>query len=853
MKFSKVMHGGNNEYFRLMVIFILFILVKSLLSLKFPSPWIFADETAYAETARNVLGGQLFSNLKYCQTYPPGYSIILSVAYLFSDDMVVIYRIMLFINCIITSSIIFPSYFILNKFCNRHTSFLGSVTITALPSTVLYTFVLMSENLFIPLFMFSGWFLLESYSKNRKLYDFLAGFSIFSLFLTRTMGVAMIVGFLISLTYYILMLSRHSKISTILIDRLILVVSFALPMTCWLEYKSKNVILGYNSAQYSDVFLGMFRDIHIFESFLSLLLHEFEFLIISSYFIIFFMACLFIFNEFKGFKTQLFRNRKLQNHPDIGVNLSLTSFLVYIMVSSLILISITITHMYIALKDGNLQYLIFGRYIDPIVPFIFLLGIIEIDRIYSIRYKLDKSKMATFICMYVTLVTLFNFTFPHSYYKFSNIFSIYYIQSLKSTIPIGMFIGIFLLIIIVVFYILIRIRRSRNTLFLFIILISLTASIYPIQTQLNNSLYASRVSPIGIYINEHLEDDKLVLADRFDESPLIWFSTTFWMNGYLTHHSINNGLSDIQLNNVKYIISSKLLPYQPVICSMGYKLYEIDNTQKEQIIVPPVVIDIGLNDDCIIENFHGAEKQAFRWTRDSSKILIPYHPDLGPMKLDIETGGYRPSDNPANIEWYINDNKIGQDIKPAGDHIYSFVVPDRWLNQNYQILNIVSNTWKPSDYGAHDNRNLGIIVDWVKVDTIESNNGVISLSDGWHGLEYWNNTPSRWIENDATLIIESKENRTAELSFQAISFYNPRTLDIYMNNDLEITAEICNTNFVVVEKKVNLNSGSNIIRFHARDGCERPCDYPSLNNLDNRCLSIACQNINLSYYDEDIK
>ena len=216
-----------------------------------------------------------------------------------------------------------------------------------------------------------------------------------------------------------------------------------------------------------------------------------------------------------------------------------------------------------------------------------------------------------------------------------------------------------------------------------------------------------------------------MLMDRLDAGPTMWFSTVFWMNGYLTHYSIDdNNIFNIKFDNVTYIISPKLLPYQPVTCHRGYKIYEFNKTRKEQIREIPFVIDIGLDDDCLIENFHGAENQRIRWTKDSSKILIPYQLDLGPMKLDIKTGGKRPGDNPAKVEWYINDIKIGEEIKHSGDHIYSFIVPNKWFNEDYQILTIVSNTWKPSDYGSSDTRDLGVQVDWVEVDSALVNTGL---------------------------------------------------------------------------------------------------------------------------------
>ncbi len=74
----------------------------------------------------------------------------------------------------------------------------------------------MSENLFIPLFVFSGWFLLKSYSNGGKPWDLLAGLSIFYLYLTRSMGIAMIIGLLISFLFYMLVSSKKEKISEIL-------------------------------------------------------------------------------------------------------------------------------------------------------------------------------------------------------------------------------------------------------------------------------------------------------------------------------------------------------------------------------------------------------------------------------------------------------------------------------------------------------------------------------------------------------------------------------------------------------------------------------------------------------------
>jgi hypothetical protein len=575
----------------------------------------------------------------------------------------------------------------------------------------------MSENLFIPLFVFSGWFLLKSYSNGGKPWDLLAGLSIFYLYLTRSMGIAMIVGLLISFLFYTLVSSKKQNISEILKDKYLLIVSFLAPAILWSYYKSvfAQEISRYNTDRYFATLLGCFNDIDSFKIFLSLFLHELEFLILTSYFLIFFMACVIILKIYKEFKSCLIRDWNIRNCSEIASNLPLISLAFYIVVSSIILIVVTVVHMYIALiLHGNQQYFIFGRYIDPIVPFILLLGIIGFNLIYNGEYKINQSDITKVVLLYAIVIVIFALTFPYEYYKFPNMFSIFYIQYLKTIISINIFILVFSLISFILGYFIISKKKYGNYLFVFLIITSLLASSYPAQLIQTHSINADRFSPIGKYLNEHSEDGTVVLMDRWDLWPLMWFSTIFWINGYPTHYPIDDNISDMKLDNVKYIISSKLLPYQPTICSTGYKLYEIDKTRNEQEREIPFIIDIGLNDDCIIENFHRAENQKIRWTKDSSKILIPYNSNLGPMKLDIKTGGHRPGDNPAKIEWYINDNKIREDIKSSGVHFYSLFVPSKWLNEDYQILTIISNTWKPSDYGSSDTRDLGIQIDSVE-------------------------------------------------------------------------------------------------------------------------------------------
>lgn len=138
--------------------------------------------------------------------------------------------------------------------------------------------------------------------------------------------------------------------------------------------------------------------------------------------------------------------------------------------------------------------------------------------------------------------------------------------------------------------------------------------------------------------------------------------------------------------------------------------------------------------------------------------------------------------------------------------------------------------------------NDSIVVYKIKTDSI-SKNLIMSLGASWHGLEDWGGTPTRWMENDATLIIESEEDRTAVLSFQAISFYRPRTLEMYAGDGLEMREVINASGFAAIKMPVHLKGGTNFIRLHVPEGCERPRDIPQLKNSDERCLSMAFQDV----------
>jgi hypothetical protein len=121
------------------------------------------------------------------------------------------------------------------------------------------------------------------------------------------------------------------------------------------------------------------------------------------------------------------------------------------------------------------------------------------------------------------------------------------------------------------------------------------------------------------------------------------------------------------------------------------------------------------------------------------------------------------------------------------------------------------------------------------------------LDRNWYRLESLNGTPTRWMHWNAALLIYSAQRRSADLNLQAVSLNRTRSLEIYINDIPYAWAEVPSEDFVIVNVPINLNKGTNIIRFHVPEGCERPCDTPELKNDDRRWLSVAVQNISINY------
>ncbi|VVB64450.1 Uncharacterised protein [uncultured archaeon] len=854
----------------LILAFFVVVFIKSFISLKFQSPWIFQDEMVYAKMAENLLS--LDSS-----TFPILYPFSLSFAYFFSTDKSAIYHIMLLINCIINTSVLFPSYFIMRRYISRDYALGGSIAIAVLPCLVLYSFTLMCENLFIPLYLFSIWFLLEAYRTKRRLWIAVAVLSVVLLFFTKHSGVAMFFGLAASVIYYFYHETKYdlTRLGTkrlILSKYLAFSIAFVLIISLIIfkivnDSKAFWMYIGYELywiklCLYS--FFNIFFNLGSLNEFLFLLLHELEYLIISSYFIGFLAAAIllvFLFNVARGFSLNII---DYANLIELKGDKALSSSIIYFLFSGIAMVIAVVVTMYQMIQDlpegysylylcNRDEFMLLGRYIDPLVPAIFLFGLICLGRISGQKKESRSRFISAFIIIYLAMSFLFALTFPFEIGK--DVLPILYLRHLASLMPTWAIVPVIMPLFSVGLYLSLYNRKFRSLILFIIILFSAAISAYTIPTELAASKGYQDQNQIGSYLEQFSNDSSLILMDLEDDMrdrAMLPF-TKFWARGKVVTYSTAEDPSGVYTDfarNVDYIISSKILPYPSVaISTRGFLLYKptkikgkgsfygIDKTE-------------GWNN---MELWNGSP---VNWMKSNATLTVYSDRDL-PAILSFEVLSFHTQ---RNLHVFCQKTLLAHAIVPAS-FIEMHIPLDLKRGANTLRFNVPEGCIRPVDIPELNNRDgrcLSVVVQNLTIRERKDNaslqeSNVSSCKEqlpteyisGWYDSENWNGTMAHWMDGDAIIAVYSEENSSANLSFQALSFARPRSLDISSEALPEARLNV-NTKSANLTQPVRLVRGQNLIRFHVSEGCEKPCDMPELNSRDCRCLSVAVQDLNVT-------
>jgi hypothetical protein len=685
----------EKEYLFLLAAFLIIVFIKVILSLWLPTPFVFGDEWLYADYAKDILSNPMCLLVpdRY-QIYPPGYPLILSPSFFFYPNMGLVYRGMFIINALVSSSVLFIAYLILKRYVDNALAVLGAILIAVLPINTLYTFIIFSENLFIPLFLLSAYLILKSFETDNKFLHAVTGFVIFYLLFTRTFGIAAYISFLVVLGYCLLI---EEKRIDFIKNKLYL---WSIPIAgLSIYYLAKEIrstsLQGYDTGRYISNLLDSFTNIENFTLFLKLIIHEIDYLLLASYFVFFLLAIVAIFYWCKLDKT-------------------LRILWIYAFVFGGISILITVLHMLNHVSNPSdpayMQYFIWGRYMDPVLPLIFICGIISGAMFIRTNGQFKKFAVA---CVFAYV--LFVVTYPYdAVYKVVNVLSIYYTKMLINEYVIAfiVFIGVFTFFITYLLW-----KKNLRYVMIFLILFSIIISIPAfnwIDIVGNNR---EKENGIGRWLTTYGNEGDTILMDA-----------DFFTNPYTIKHclikfwgmpmQIRYGSNFTNVSpNMDFIITDELLPYQIITGSdTGLKLYKPEIARLETM---PYTLNIGSNDLGHIKNFHKTQPSrntTLRWTKNVSYVKIPISVGEVPLLLQLRMNGWRPINVPPSVSLVVNGHLLSKFSVERTWKTYTFTIPEEFLTAEPLVIEIHSETFVPSMcMNSSDSREIGVMIDWIKV------------------------------------------------------------------------------------------------------------------------------------------
>lgn len=338
---------------KLIFFYVLFVIVKSILSYFIASPTMFADELAYFKMAQSFFNNFTFERLGgFTGHYPPLYPILISIAFIFKDSYIN-YIFAKLINVIISSLVIFPAYFLSREFFTKKKSLWVAILISIIPINFVYSPYILSENLFFPLFLFCVYFAYKSFTNLEYKWDILTGIFLGLCYLTRFIAISLIPMILFLLIY------KMCKREFIQIKKklILFLISFLIVLP-WLIRNVYQFGFGLRKITgYTSELIGMEKYFSII-SFLYYPFLYFTYTLLACG-IIFFILSFLVKNGKKIFIFKL---------------ISFSSFIILMLMAS--------GHNSLVFWDSGswLQGKLMGRYIASIFPLFIILGFIGIKK-----------------------------------------------------------------------------------------------------------------------------------------------------------------------------------------------------------------------------------------------------------------------------------------------------------------------------------------------------------------------------------------------------------------------------------------------------------------------------------------
>ncbi len=579
MKMLKIFSLIKKPLTWLILLYCLSVIIKIFLSFFVKSPYIYLDELIYSKMAESFFetGKFLYRGMPTNQ-YPPLYPIVLSTAFIFKD-MAATYAVMKIINAFLSSLIIIPVWLLSRNFLNEKESITLAIFSLIFPFFI-YSNVIMSENLFYPLFIISIYLIYESVLKGNLKTDILCGFSIGLLFLTKITGILLLITFIMGLLIEIIIklkdkdddkpeLKKINYVRIFIQDilqvikrKMAVFLAFGLIILPWLirnallfGFSMKGMLGGYsNEVEVIETFQFSFT------SFLSFIFIHFSYLIIASG-IIFFVGSIILLCSFLN-KKQL---------PEESKRLLIFASISWI--SAFLLVITSSYHVYVTSIMIEGYHRIQGRYVDPVLPLFLIMGFIGLKQILIVQESKFFKKclfVSILISSFLLIFSPLNFLNEQAITSTPGILFLNVFKSLNISMVI---VKLFLIVMPFTFLILyrfgiLRIEYLTPIFVAFLLASSSAAYLYNV----NMSHWIDNDMAIGKWLQSNDKHVSAILLDERDKdkSLLVQWGIEFW-----TNDKIIVGEASANNNSYDYLLSSFDMNYQKKIKNAKWYLYDL--------------------------------------------------------------------------------------------------------------------------------------------------------------------------------------------------------------------------------------------------------------------------------------
>jgi len=347
----------------LLILFISIVIIKVILSQFVQTISGFSDEYFYAKMARSFFVNMEFTvhNVQVAQ-YPPLYSILLSIAYIFKN-MNYVYFFIKFINAILSSLIIFPAWLLSKEFLEEKKAFITSLLISILPSNFAFSPYIMAENLYYPLFLFAIYGIYKSTKPLNYKWPIITGIIAGLAYLTKISALVIPTTFLITSLIIIFKSKRYffeiKKFLVFIIPFLSLASLWSIRNGYLFGFSLSGILGSYSQSELSHGF--------VLDKLIIWIILYLGYLLLSSLFI------------YTIFSLQLIKKKEYSNLLVIS---AITVILTIIMAANHNVGAISLNSFFLWLPGRPL-----GRYVDVLMPLIVILGMIGLNQKEKISKK----------------------------------------------------------------------------------------------------------------------------------------------------------------------------------------------------------------------------------------------------------------------------------------------------------------------------------------------------------------------------------------------------------------------------------------------------------------------------------